>query len=127
MKVYDVAVIGAGVVGCCIARELSRYSLSTIVLEAGSDIANGATRANSGIVHAGFDPMPGSNKARYNVEGARLFPQWSAELGFTYIPNESMVTAFDDEEALTLAALLERGIENGAFGNLEIVDGDEAR
>ena len=81
---YDVAVIGAGVVGCCTARELARFDLDIVVLEAGLDIACGATRANSGIVHAGYDPEPGSAKAHFNVAGAALYPQWQRELGFDY-------------------------------------------
>lgn len=80
----DVAVIGAGAAGACVARELARYRLGITVFEAGLDIAHGASRANSGIVHAGFDPVPGTLKARCNVEGSRVFGQWAAELGFGY-------------------------------------------
>ena len=85
----DVVVVGAGVAGSAIARELARYRLRTCVLEAGNDIACGATRANSGIVHAGYDPLPGTLKARYNAEGSRLYPQWADELGFSYRRNGS--------------------------------------
>ena len=69
----DVIVIGAGVVGCLTARELSRYSLGTLVVEAGGDVAEGASKANSAIVHAGFDAKPGTNKAKFNVLGNRMF------------------------------------------------------
>ena len=93
-----VAVIGAGVVGCCIARELCRFNVEVSVLEAGDDLACGSTRANSGIVHAGFDPQPGTLKALYNARGSKLFPQWADELGFAYFRNESMVVAFSDDE-----------------------------
>ena len=123
---YDVVVVGAGVAGCCCARELARYDLDVLVLEAGDDIACGATRANSGIVHGGYDPEPGSAKARYNVAGSKLFPQWADELGFAYIHNESLVVGFGDEDEEALAGLLERGRANGVDG-LSIISGDEAR
>lgn len=121
-----VAVIGAGVVGCCIARELCRFAVRVVVLEAGDDIACGATRANSGIVHAGFDPRPGTLKARYNALGSAVYPRWASELGFGYYRNGSMVAAFSDEELAGLDELLARGRANG-IGGLRIVDGDEAR
>lgn len=121
-----VAVIGAGVVGCCIARELCRFAVRVVVLEAGDDIACGATRANSGIVHAGFDPRPGTLKARYNALGSAVYPRWASELGFGYYRNGSMVAAFSDEELAELDELLARGRANG-IGGLRIVDADEAR
>lgn len=121
-----VAVIGAGVVGCCIARELCRFAVRVVVLEAGDDIACGATRANSGIVHAGFDPRPGTLKARYNALGSAVYPRWASELGFGYYRNGSMVAAFSDEELAGLDELLARGRANG-IGGLRIVDADEAR
>lgn len=123
---YDVVVVGAGVAGCCCARELARYDLDVLVLEAGDDIACGATRANSGIVHGGYDPEPGTAKARYNVAGSKLFPRWADELGFAYIHNESLVVGFGDEDEAVLAGLLERGRANGVEG-LSIISGDEAR
>ncbi len=121
-----VAVIGAGVVGCCIARELCRFAVRVVVLEASDDIACGATRANSGIVHAGFDPQPGTLKARYNALGSALYPRWASELGFGYYRNGSMVAAFSDEELAGLDELLARGRANGIEG-LRIADADEAR
>ncbi|WP_418741895.1 FAD-dependent oxidoreductase [Enorma massiliensis] len=121
-----VAVVGAGVVGCCIARELCRFAVRVVVLEAGDDIACGATRANSGIVHAGFDPQPGTLKARYNALGSALYPRWASELGFGYFRNGSLVAAFSDEELAGLDELLARGRANGIEG-LRIVDAAEAR
>lgn len=121
-----VAVIGAGVVGCCIARELCRFAVRVVVLEASDDIACGATRANSGIVHAGFDPQPGTLKARYNALGSAVYPRWASELGFGYYRNGSMVAAFSDEELAGLDELLARGRANGIEG-LRIADADEAR
>lgn len=121
-----VAVVGAGVVGCCIARELCRFAVRVVVLEAGDDIACGATRANSGIVHAGFDPQPGTFKARYNALGSALYPRWASELGFGYYRNGSLVAAFSDEELAGLDELFARGRANGIEG-LRIVDAAEAR
>ncbi|MDY2777530.1 MAG: FAD-dependent oxidoreductase [Collinsella sp.] len=126
MSEVDVLVIGAGVIGCTVARELTRFDLDVLVIESGSDIACGSTRANSGIVHAGFDPIPGTDKARYNVEGSRLFPKWAAELGFQYRVNGSMVIATADDEVAVLEELLGRGEANGVEG-IRIVGGREAR
>ena len=117
----DVIVVGAGVVGCSIARSLSRYSLSVRVLEAGSDVAEGATKANSAIVHAGFDAKPGTNKAKFNLLGNKMFAQVCAELKVPFKPNGSLVLAFSDEDKVELQKLLERGRTNGVEG-LEILD-----
>lgn len=121
----DTVIIGAGVIGCCVARELARYDLEVLVLEAGSDIACGATRANSGIIHAGFDPLPGTLKAKFNVEGSRLYPGWAEQLGFSFQQNGSMVIARNDAELGILQDLLERGKINGVK-DLRIIDGTEA-
>lgn len=123
---YDVVVVGAGVVGCCVARELARYDLHVLVAESGLDLACGASRANSGIVHAGYDPEPGTLKARYNVEGAAMFPQWQRELGFAYFQNGALVLAFDEEDRSTLEGLVERAAENGVQ-DVRIVESDELR
>lgn len=123
---YDVVVVGAGVIGCCIARELARYELRVLVVESGLDLACGASRANSGIVHVGYDPEPGTLKARYNVEGAAMFPQWQRELGFAYFQNGALVLAFDEEDRSTLEGLVERAAENGVEG-VRIVESDELR
>lgn len=123
---YDVVIIGAGVVGCSIARELARWDLDALLLEAGNDIASGATRANSGIVHAGFDPLPNTLKAQFNVSGSKLFPKWANELGFSYKRNGSMVLAFSESELEKLNTLYMRGKTNGVT-SLYIVDGNIAR
>lgn len=126
MREVDVAIVGAGVAGCCVARECARFALKVAVFEAGLDVADGATRANSGIVHAGYDPKPGTRKARYNVEGAKLYPQWASELGFPYINNGSMVLAFTEEELEAIRGLRERGEHNGV-GGLRVIDARELR
>lgn len=126
MREVDVAIVGAGVAGCCVARECARFALKVAVFEAGLDVADGATRANSGIVHAGYDPKPGTRKARYNVEGAKLYPQWARELGFPYINNGSMVLAFTEDELEAVRGLRERGEQNGVEG-LRVIDARELR
>lgn len=117
---FDVVVIGAGVAGSCTARELARYDVSVAVLEADGDIASGATRANSGIVHAGYDPEPGTLKALYNARGSALYPAYAKELGFAYINNGSIVLAFSDEELGTVRELVRRAERNGIDGVREL-------
>ncbi|WP_139653445.1 FAD-dependent oxidoreductase [Raoultibacter phocaeensis] len=117
---YDVVVIGAGIAGACTARELARFDLSIAVLEEGTDIASGATRANSGIVHAGYDPEPGTLKALYNARGSAQYPALAKELGFAYVNNGSIVLAFTDEELAAVRGLVERARENGIAGVREL-------
>ena len=121
---FDVVVIGAGVVGCAVARELTRWNISACIVDRASDVAALTTRANSGIVHAGFDAKHGSLKARYNVEGSKMFEALSKELGFAYRNNGSLVLAFTDEERKNVEALLENGRANGVE-KLRIVDAAE--
>ena len=122
---YDVIVIGAGVVGCLTARELSRYNLRTLVLEAGGDVAEGASKANSAIVHAGFDAKPGSNKAKFNVLGNRMFENVCKELKVPFKRNGSLVLAFSEEESKSLEDLKSRAAENGV--PVEIIGQEELR
>ena len=106
---FDVAVIGAGVVGALTARELSRYNGSVCMLEKADDVAMGTSKANSAIVHAGFDCLPGSLMAKMNVRGNRLMEKTAQELSVPFERNGSMVLAFDDEDQKTLEGLMERG------------------
>ncbi len=126
MCMYDVIVIGAGVTGCGIARELSRYDWKVAVLERASDICEGTSKANSGIAHAGFDARPGSLKARLNVEGSRMMEGLSKELDFPYKRNGSLVLCFREEDRETLKRLLEQGRENGVEG-LEILEREQVK
>lgn len=125
-ELYDVCIIGAGVVGCAVARELSRYELSVCVTEKEEDICSGTSKANSGIVHAGYDALPGSMKARLNVRGAELIRELSKTLDFHYRQNGSMVLCFDEGDLPLLRELYARGVKNGVE-QLSIISGDEAR
>jgi len=107
----DVIIIGAGVTGSAAARYLSQYNVSILVLEKSSDAAAGTTKANSGIVHAGFDAKTGSLKAKYNVSGAAAFPSLSKELDFPFIKNGALVLAFSEEDVKEINSLYERGIK----------------
>lgn len=122
---YDVVIIGGGVTGCCIARELSKKQMNIAVLEAQSDICEGTSKANSGIAHAGYDAIPGTLKARLNVRGSQLLPELSKELDIPYKQNGSMVLCFEEENKPKLKELYDRGIANGVK-ELRIVDAAEA-
>jgi glycerol-3-phosphate dehydrogenase len=123
---YDVIIIGAGVTGSAIARELSRKKLKVAVLERCSDICEGTSKANSGIVHAGFDAKPGSLKAKLNVEGSRRMEALSKELDFSYKRNGSIVLCFDEKDRGGLLDLLKKAEANGVEG-CKIISGDEVR
>ncbi len=109
---YDIAIVGAGVTGAMTARELSKYNLRIALLEKCNDVAMGATKANSGIVHAGFDAAEGSLMAKMNVEGCALMPETCEKLHVPYLNNGSLVVAFSDDEMKHLEVLLERGKKN---------------
>ena len=113
MNTVDVIIIGAGVVGSATARELSRYDLDILVLERSSDVCEGTSKANSGIVHAGYDAKPGTKKAYFNVRGSLMMEELSRELDFAYKRNGSLVLCFSGDEVNKLEELKARGEENG--------------
>jgi len=123
---YDVIIVGAGITGCGIARELARYDLKILVVDKEEDVCCGVSKANNGMVHSGYEPKPGTLKAKLNVRGVELYPNWAQELGFKFMQTGSMVAAFNEEEIPALKELLERGKTNGVPG-IEIISGDEAR
>lgn len=123
---YDVAIIGAGVVGGMLARTLAAYDLKICILEKESDVGMGATRANSGIAHAGYDAEEGSLKAKLNVQGSRMMEQITKELGVPYRRNGSLVIGFGDEDRESIEKLYARGLKNGVE-ELRVIDGEEAR
>lgn len=124
--IYDVAIIGAGVIGGMLARQLSRYRLKICLLEKENDVAMGASKANSGIIHGGYDPIPGTWKAKLNAEGIEPLFAVAEELQVSCQRNGSMVCAFSTEEEQILKELIEQGYENGIDG-LRLLSGEEAR
>ena len=123
---YDVLIIGCGVIGASCAYTLAKYRLNVAVLEKSSDVANGTTKANSAIVHAGYDPHPGTRMARLNVEGNRMTEELCKKLDVPYKKIGSHVLAFNEKEVETLRELYDRGTKNGVPG-MKIITGDEAR
>ena len=121
---YDVIIIGAGVSGAASARELSRYKVNALVLEKEEDVCCGTSKANSAIVHAGYDAAEGSLMAKLNVQGSKMMPALAEELDFPYKQNGSLVVCTDPETRDGLQVLLERGIKNGVEG-LRIIERDE--
>lgn len=121
----DIIVIGAGVVGCSIARELSKYNLDVLVVEKNSDVSEGISKGNSGIVHAGYNEKIGTLKAKLNIEGNKIFDDLSRELQFPFKRNGAFILAFKDEEMKTLESLKENGEKLGVEG-LEILTREEA-
>lgn len=123
---YDICIIGAGVIGANIARELAKYEVRVCLIEKEEDVSCGASKANSGIVHGGYSDKPGSLKAELCVKGNRMYEQLNKELNFGYRETGSLVLAFRDEDLATLEKLYEYGIKNGV-GGLKIIDGEAAR
>ncbi len=123
---YDVIIIGGGAIGTTIARTLSKYDNKVALLEKNIEVCQETTKANSAIVHGGFDAEPGTLKAKLNVKGNQMYPKLSEELDFTFNKIGSLVLAFSEDEMKTVKELYDRGIENNCVG-LEIIDGDRVR
>ncbi|MGN0314174.1 MAG: NAD(P)/FAD-dependent oxidoreductase [Fusicatenibacter sp.] len=121
---YDIIIIGAGVCGAAIARELSRYEAKICVLEKEEDVCCGTSKANSGIIHAGFDAENGTWKAKMNVQGNKMMPKMAEELDFPYQQLGSLVVCTDEKRRNGLEQLLERGRKNGVKG-LRILEREE--
>lgn len=124
-RYYDVIVIGGGIVGSTVARELSRYDIKVAVLDKASELPSGASRANSGMVHAGYDDEPGSIKAQFCPKGNLIYKNLREELDFTLNEVGSYVCALDKDEIAHLELLLEQGKKNGV-PSVEIISGDGA-
>ena len=110
---HDIIIIGAGVTGCFIARELARYNLKVLVLDKNNDVGNETTSANSAIVHSGYDPVPGTLKAKLNVEGNAMYDQVCEELDVSFKRIGSITVALDEKQIETLKELQIRAKENG--------------
>ncbi len=126
MKAYDVIVIGAGVVGAATARELSRRQGRFLVVEKALDVCEGTSKANSAIVHAGFDAEPGTVKAKMNVRGNEKMDKLSQELDVPFQRVGAFVVCFSQEELPKLQELYDRGVQNGVT-DMELLTGDQAR
>lgn len=120
----DVTIIGCGVVGAAVAYELAHYHLSTLVLEKENDVSTGTTKANSAIIHAGYDPEPDTLMARFNVEGNRLVKELCKKLDVPCKEIGSLVLAFTEEETKTVQALYERGVRNGV-PDMQVLSGQQ--
>src|SRR3712207_3333021 len=105
----DILIIGAGVVGCSIARELSKYDLDIVVVEKNEDVAEEVSKANSGIIHGGFNEKKGTLKAKLNLQGNSMIQKLSRELDFRFKRNGALVLAFDNKEMDTIYRLTENG------------------
>lgn len=123
---YDVAIVGCGIIGAAAAYELSRYRLDSVVLEERNDVCDATTKANSAIIHAGYDPEPGTLMAKLNVRGAELAQELCARLDVPYRRIGSLVLAFREEEWETLGMLYRRGIRNGVKA-LSLLEASEVR
>ncbi len=123
---YDVLVIGCGVVGASIAYSLSKQETKVLVVDAENDVCNQTSKANSAIVHAGYDPEPGTLMAKYNLAGNQMMRELCKRLDVPYAGCGSFVVAFSEEEKPHLEALLARGQQNGVQG-MRLISGDEAR
>lgn len=116
----DIIIVGAGVVGSAVARELSKYKLDILVLEMAEDISTGATKANSGIIHGGYDATHGKLKGLFSRKGNQMFDQLEEELNFGFSRCGSLVLAFSEDEKLHLEKIIENGVLNGVT-DLEII------
>jgi len=123
---YDVVIIGCGVIGAATAYELSRYNIKTAIIEAENDVATGSSKANSAILHAGYDPKPGTLMAKLNVEGNEMAFDIAKKLNVPVEKCGSLVIAFDEKDEEHLKLLYDRGVANGV-PDLSIISGDEAR
>ncbi len=123
---FDGIVIGGGIVGCALAEALGGYEGKWLLLEAEEDVAVGASKANSGIVHAGFDAIPGTLKAIYNIAGAQMYASEAKRFGVPYRKNGALVAAFDEKQVLTLRELMRRGELNGTQG-LQLLGPNEVK
>lgn len=113
---YDIAIVGAGVIGASIFRELTKYDLKVVLIDKENDVSMGTTKANSAIVHAGYDPEPGSLTAKYNVKGNEMFEELCKELSVPFKRNGSIVLAFNDDDLKEIKHLYDNGNNNGVRG-----------
>lgn len=126
MQLYDVIIIGGGITGTGIAHELAKYELKTVLLEKGLDVGVGATKGNGGVVHPGYDPHPGTLKAKLNPRGARMYPKLAEELGFGIRKTGTLVVAYSQRDLAKVDELLENAAGNGV-AEVEKINAEQLR
>lgn len=126
MKNYDVIIIGGGITGTAVAHELAKYNLEIALLERGLDVGIGATKGNGGVVHPGYDPHPGTLKAKLNPAGARMYPKLAKELGFGLRHTGTLVVAYSDADLKKVDELLDNAAVNGV-DQVEKINGEQLR
>lgn len=122
---YDIIIIGAGVIGCSVAARVAEYTENFAVIDCFDDVSEGASKANSGIVHAGYDAEPGTEKARLNVKGAKMYPALCEKLGVPYGNPGALVLAFNEEERVQVERLEKQSHINGVPG-CRVIEREEA-
>ncbi len=122
----DIVIVGAGIIGTAIARELAKFDVKIIFVDKNPDITEGTTKANNGMIHSGYDSPTGTLKAIMNVKGNQMYTKWAEELDFALVRSGSFVAAFNDDDIQYLKTYLQRGLANGVPG-IEILDGSVAR
>ncbi|MCE9621440.1 MAG: FAD-dependent oxidoreductase [Actinomycetia bacterium] len=123
---FDVAVVGGGVVGCAVARELTRHRLTVALLEARNDVGAGTSKANTAILHTGFDAVPGSTEARLVARGYGLLSAYAPAAGISVEATGAVLVAWDDEQAANLPALAEKAVAN-EYMDAEVIDAHAVR
>jgi glycerol-3-phosphate dehydrogenase len=123
---YDIIIIGGGIAGCMLARTLSRFQLDILLIEKESDIGSGSSAANTALIHPGYDPHPGSLKAKMNVAANPLWDNLAGELGFDFKRSGDYVVAIGPGELARLDWLMEQGKQNGVPG-MSLISGEEMR
>lgn len=126
MKKYDVIIIGGGITGTGVAHELAKYDIEIALLERGLDVGIGATKGNGGVVHPGYDPHPGTLKAKLNPVGARMYPKLAKELGFGLRHTGTLVVAYSDADLKKVDELLDNAAVNGV-DQVEKINGEQLR
>lgn len=126
MKLYDVIIIGGGITGTAVLHELAKYDLDVALLERGVDIGIGATKGNGGVVHPGYDPKPGTLKAKLNPRGARMYPQLAKELDFGIRNTGTLVVAYSEADLNKVDQLIDNGAKNAVSG-LEKLNQEQLR
>ena len=125
-EAYDVVVVGGGVVGCAVARELSRRHLSVALLEARNDVGAGTSKANTAILHTGFDAVPGTLESRLVARGYELLRAYAPGVGVSIEETGAVLVAWDDEQAASLPALVDKAVANG-YGDTQLIDAAAVR